>query len=129
MERAVPILPATDLRVAKAFYLGQLGFTLRFDASTPDGLGILGVERGAIVLTLDAPMSGHGRNAAVALEVASADALYAEWRERLADLKPPKEEPWGARTFSAHDPFGNTLFVIGPASPSRTQDHLPHDAV
>jgi hypothetical protein len=29
-----------------------------FDASTPDGLGLLGVERGSIVLTLDAPMTG-----------------------------------------------------------------------
>jgi hypothetical protein len=30
-------------------------------------------------------------------------------------LRPPRNEEWDARTFDLIDPFGNTLFVIGPA--------------
>lgn len=87
MERAVPILPADDLRAARAFYVGALGFTVSFE-QTDDGVtGLLGVRRGSIELTIDAPMPGHGR-----------------------------DEPWGARTFDLLDPSGNTLFIIGPAT-------------
>jgi hypothetical protein len=74
MERAVPILPADDLAVAKAFYVERLGFTISFEASVDGHSGLLGVARGSIALTLDCPMSGHGRQACVALEVADADA-------------------------------------------------------
>jgi len=28
----------------------------------------------------------------------------------------PKNEEWDARTFTVIDPFGNTIFVIGPAA-------------
>ena len=33
MERAVPVLPADDLRVAKDFYATKLGFRVLFEAS------------------------------------------------------------------------------------------------
>jgi uncharacterized glyoxalase superfamily protein PhnB len=29
-------------------------------------------------------------------------------------LRPPRDEEWGGRTFDLVDPFGNTIFVIGP---------------
>lgn len=116
MERAIPILPAEDLRVAKDFYVGRLGFTIRFDASDDAGHGLLGVDRGTISLTLDSPMSGHGREACVSLQVESADLYYNEWREKVEIRHPPKNEPWGARTFDVIDPFGNTIFVMGPVT-------------
>lgn len=116
MERAVPVLPADDLRAAKEFYVDRLGFSIRFEA-TDDGVnGLLGVDRGPISLTLDCPMSGHGREACVSLEVESADAYYEEWRERVEIRRAPKNEPWGARTFDVIDPFGNTIFVMGPVT-------------
>jgi uncharacterized glyoxalase superfamily protein PhnB len=113
MERAVPVLPADDIGVAKAFY-GKLGFRVLFESSEDGKNGIIGLQRGTISLTIDAPMSGHGRDACVSLEVESADAYYDEWREKVEIRRPPKDEPWGARTFDVIDPFGNTLFVIGP---------------
>lgn len=116
MERAIPILPADDLQVAREFYVDKLGFTVRFLSSEDGRRGILGVERGPICLTLDAPMEGHGRDACVSLEVADADAYYREWSDRVALLRPPKDEAWGARTFDLIDPFGNTIFVMGPVS-------------
>lgn len=115
MERAVPILPTDDLAVARAFYVDRLGFRVTFAASADGHVGLLGVARGGIALTLDCPMAGHGRHACVALEVADADACYREWSAVVTVPTPPRDQPWGARTFDFSDPAGNTLFVIGPA--------------
>ena len=113
MERAIPVLPADDLTAAKQFYVEKLGFQVTFEQS--DGKsGIMGVERGTISLTIDAPMSGHGRDACVSLHVNDADSYYREWRDKVEITNPPRDEYWGARTFSVHDPSGNTIFVIGP---------------
>jgi len=114
MERAIPIVPADDLRVAKQFYVDRLGFKVRFEATEDGKSGLLGLERGTICLTVDCPMSGHGRDACVSLQVESTDAYYDEWRERVEIRRPPKNESWGARTFDVIDPFGNTIFVMGP---------------
>jgi catechol 2,3-dioxygenase-like lactoylglutathione lyase family enzyme len=119
VERAVPILPAEDLPAAKQFYVEALGFRVTFEASDDGRTGLLGLERGAIRLTLDCPMEGHGRNACVSLEVNDADAYYREWSARVPLLRPPRNEEWEARTFDLLDPFGNTIFVIGPVEPSR----------
>lgn len=116
MERATPILPADDLSVAKSFYVDRLGFSIRFELSEDGKRGLLGLERGTICLTLDCPMAGHGRDACVGLEVDDADAYYDEWRSRVDVKRPPKDEEWGARTFDLIDPFGNTIFVMGPPS-------------
>lgn len=114
MERAIPIVPADDLRVAKQFYVDRLGFKVRFEATEDGKTGLLGLERGTICLTVDCPMSGHSRDTCVSLRVESTDAYYDEWRERVEIRRPPKNEPWGARTFDVIDPFGNTIFVMGP---------------
>lgn len=114
MERAVPVLPVEDLGAARDFYVDKLGFKVRFEATEDGKSGIMGVERGTICITLDSPMSGHGRDACVSLEVDDADAYHAEWREKVAIKRPPINEEWGARTFDVQDPFGNSIFVIGP---------------
>lgn len=114
MERAVPNLPADDLQVAKGFYVGRLGFSVRYEATLDGKSGVLGVERGGFVLHLDAPMSGHGRNVVVTLEVEDTDALYDQWSDRVAVRRPPRNEEWGGRTFDVTDPFGNLLYVVGP---------------
>jgi uncharacterized glyoxalase superfamily protein PhnB len=114
MERAVPHLPADDLGVARDFYVTRLGFKVLFEASHDGRSGILGLARGTIQLTVDCPMDGHGRNACVSLEVEDADAYFEEWSARVDVLRPPRNEPWGARTFDLLDPFDNTIFVMGP---------------
>ena len=107
-------LPADDLRVAREFYVERLGFDVRFEATEDNATGLLGVDRGAISLTLDCPMPGHRREACVSLQVEDADGHYDEWRDRIEIRLPPRNEPWGARTFDVIDPFGNTIFVMGP---------------
>ena len=114
MERAVPILPVDDLAEARRFYVDGLGFAVTFEASEDGRTGLLGVKRGGIAITLDCPMDGHGRNACVSLEVDSADRYYDEWRARVGVSRPPKNEDWGRRTFGLEDPFGNSIFVMGP---------------
>jgi len=114
MERAVPILPVDDLGVAKQFYVDALGFDVAFEATEDGKTGLLGLQRGTIHITLDCPMSGHGREACVSLLVENADRYYDEWHVRTAVKRPPRNESWGARTFDLIDPFGNTIFVIGP---------------
>ena len=113
MERAVPVLPADDLASAKSFYT-KLGFHVTFEASDDGKSGIMGVERGTIAITIDAPMAGHGRDACVSLVVADADRYYNEWSSKVSIPKPPRDEDWNARTFGFSDPSGNTIFVIGP---------------
>jgi catechol 2,3-dioxygenase-like lactoylglutathione lyase family enzyme len=113
MELAVPILPADDLAVAKAFYVDGLGFGVTFEASDDGMTGLLGLKRGTIQLTIDSPMDGHGRNACVSLLVDDADAYYREWGAKVSVLRAPRNEEWGARTFDLLDPSGNTIFVIG----------------
>jgi len=114
VERAVPNLPADDLEVAKAFYVGKLGFSVRYEATEDGKSGVMGVKRGPFVFHIDAPMSGHGRNVVVTLEVDDTDALYRQWRGRVTLERPPQNEEWGGRTFGVTDPFGNLLYVVGP---------------
>ena len=114
MERAIAVLPGDDLAAAKKFYVDGLGFSVTWEFTEDGKNGMMGVARGAMAITIDVPMDGHGRNACVTLEVESADAYYEEWRSKVAIKRPPKNEAWGARTFSVTDPAGNTIFVIEP---------------
>ena len=114
MERAVPNLPADNLHVAKDFYVGKLGFSIRYEVTEDGTNGLIGVQRGGFVLHIDAPMSGHGRNVVVTLEVDDADALYDQWRGQVELGRSPRNEEWGGRTFGVTDPFGNELYVVGP---------------
>ena len=104
----------TDLERSKKFYVDGLGFKVTWEATEDGRTGLMGLERGGMSLTIDAPMSGHGRDACVSLEVVSADVYYEEWRKKVTIEKPPHNETWGARTFGLSDPSGNTIFVIGP---------------
>ena len=113
VERAIPILPADDLSVAKAFYIDGLGFRVIFETSKDGRSGLLGLERGTIQLTLDSSMKSHGRDACVSLQVDDTDAYYRGWRPRVTVLRAPQDEEWGARTFDLLDPSGNTIFVNG----------------
>ena len=69
MERAVPVLPGDDVKIAKEFYVDRLGFRVTFEATEDGTNGMLGLERGALCLTIDCPMTGHGRNVCAVLEV------------------------------------------------------------
>lgn len=117
-EKAIAVLPGDSVAVAKAFYT-RLGFTVAWEFSENGTDGLIGFERNGMEFTLDCPMSGHGRNACVTLRVADADRYYEEWKDRVNMKRAPVDEDWGARTFGITDPFGNTIFVIGPRTTAR----------
>jgi catechol 2,3-dioxygenase-like lactoylglutathione lyase family enzyme len=117
MEQAIPILPADDLSEARRFYVDGLGFSVRYEVTQDGKSGLLGLERNGMLLTIDSPMSGHGRQACVSLQVESVDAYHEEWKSKVAIKRAPKNEEWGARTFSVQDPSDNTIFVMGPIVP------------
>ena len=119
MERAVPVIPGDDVRAMKEFYVDKLGFDLVWENPSEDNQndGMIGVRRGSIAITIDCPMSGHGRQACVSLEVEDADTYYHEWKDKVAMERAPRNEYWGARTFSVQDPADNTIFVMGPLKP------------
>jgi catechol 2,3-dioxygenase-like lactoylglutathione lyase family enzyme len=87
MDLAAPILPAGDLTVAKAFYVDGLGFRVTFEVSENGRSGLLGLERGAIQLTLDSPMKGYGRDACVALHVDDPNTYYREWSPKVRSFE------------------------------------------
>ena len=116
MEKAIPHLPADDLAAAKAYYVDQLGFRIAWEYTEDGHSGLLGIARGGMEITLNSPMPGHGRDACVALQVDDTDFYYNEWSPKVRVLRAPKDDPWGARTFDLPDPFGNTIFVMGPVT-------------
>ena len=97
MERAVPIIPGDDIKAMKEFYVDKLGFELVWEAPSEDNDtdGMIGVRRGGISITIDCPMSGHGRHACVSLEVEDADAYYNDWKDKVEMQRPPMNEYWG----------------------------------
>ena len=118
MELAVPVIPADDISQMKRFYIDSLGFQLTFETESDGKRGMIGVKRGSMEITIDAPMDGHGRQACVSLRVNDADAYYREWRDKVDIKTQPRDEYWGARMFSVQDPSDNTIFVIGPLKPA-----------
>jgi uncharacterized glyoxalase superfamily protein PhnB len=108
MELAIPVLPADDLGVAKAFYVDALGFDVAFEVTEDGRTGLLGVQRGTIQITLDCPMDGHGRHACVSLRVDNADRYYDEWSARTEVKAPRRNQPWAREDLRRTDPFGNT---------------------
>ena len=116
MEKAIPNLLADDLAVAKEFYVDRLGFRVAWKVSEDGHTGLLGIVRGGMEITLNCPMSGHGRDACVTLLVDDVDSYYREWSAKVKVLRAPKNEDWGARTFDLPDPSGNTIFVMGPVT-------------
>lgn len=93
MERAIPILPADDLTLAKEFYVNRLGFDVRFEATEDGRSGLLGIDRGTISITLDSPMSGHGREACVSLQVKTPMRTTMNGETRLTFDTRPKTRP------------------------------------
>jgi len=109
-ELAVPILPGRDLHETLAFY-EQLGFgAIGAPIETYD---YLIVRRGTLELHFfhSPDIDPLTTDAMCYLRVHDADALYAEWAQRVADVEPPHDTPYGMREFGIVDPSGNLLRI------------------
>lgn len=119
MELAIPHLRILDYRAAVDFYVGALGFEIAFEWRHEPGFPVyMGIRRG----TLHAHLSEHegsgppGGGRGMTLAVDDADAWYARLAGKgLRFEREIASQPWGARDFVVHDPFGNTIVVTSDA--------------
>jgi len=112
-EGPEPILPAPDLKSARAFYQA-LGFKAGYN---DDHYEIL--RRGNLVIHLehcDDLVPAVNRTSCY-WRVTNADELYQEFAllglasQGLPSLTKPFDEPWGMREFQLKDPAGNLIRV------------------
>lgn len=101
-----PLLPSGgDLAAAVAFYTEQMGFSLVWQ-----GGSMAGIARDGIAFNL---VENHNRdwanNASFSIAVSDLDALYQEYRSRLASVGPPEVKAWGRRELHLIAPSGVAL--------------------
>lgn len=114
VHQITPFLHVPNMEAALAFFCETLPFTVEFRQSNYAyiefaGAGIRLLEEPERALTSD----GNAR-VAVYVDVTGVDALYAQLRERLAQLppnsvEPPRDQSWRQREFQVHLPDGDWL--------------------
>jgi catechol 2,3-dioxygenase-like lactoylglutathione lyase family enzyme len=103
-------VPVSDVDRAKAFYVDQVGFNADSDHQVTDELRFVQLTPPgsacsiAIGTGLNDAEPGSARG--LQIVVASADAAYAELRERGVEASEPQDFPWGRFVFFS-DPDGN----------------------
>ncbi len=121
-----PEVYVSDFDQARDFYTEKLGFEVVFTYGEPPFYGQVRREKALLNLRLicEPVFVGDVRereelvSAGFTLGSAAAiRALFAEYQSAGVDFfRPLKQEPWGARTFSVRDPFGNLLLFAGTAT-------------
>jgi uncharacterized glyoxalase superfamily protein PhnB len=116
-----PQVFVSEMDVALAFYVGQLGFTKAFVYGEPPFYAQVVRDGGRINLRkVSGPVFDSGFRAregdtlAATFALDDAKPLYLEYLNRgVAFHQPLRTEPWGARTFIVADPDGNLLAFAG----------------
>ena len=122
LHAPVPILRIFDVAKAREFYLGFLGFAWDWEHRFAPDLPLYAqVSRGAAVLHLSEHHGDACPGAALRLRVEGLDALHAALAAaRYGYARPGIEAaPWGERSVTVKDPFGNrlTFFEPDPTAP------------
>lgn len=115
MEVAIPHLRILDYDRAVAFYVDVLDFEIEFEWRNEPGLPVyMGVRRGTLRVHLsEYDASGPpGQGRGMTLSVADADSWYRRLEQKgVVFERELQRQPWGARDFVVHDPFGNTIVI------------------
>jgi catechol 2,3-dioxygenase-like lactoylglutathione lyase family enzyme len=133
-KRWVPLITVQDLAASVAFFVDRLGFHTVFRS---DGYVSLRHPQADLQLAFmrplpdETPFRGHGLT--YGLEVDDVDAEYDRIRTQGVDTDgPPRDNPWGDRSFTVVDPSGIALHihqVIEPAPEYAgyfVHEHPPH---
>jgi catechol 2,3-dioxygenase-like lactoylglutathione lyase family enzyme len=103
-------VPVSDVDRAKAFYVDQVGFNADSDHQVTDDLRFVQLTPpgSACSIAIGSGLNDAEPGSARGLQivVASADAAYAELRERGVEASEPQDFPWGRFVFFS-DPDGN----------------------
>lgn len=107
-----PILRLFDLGQTQEFYVGFLGFEVRWEHRFEENLPVyMEVVRGGCVLHLSEHHGDVSPGSAVRVRVADIAALHHELTAKNYRFARPglSETPWGTREMSITDPSGNRL--------------------
>jgi uncharacterized glyoxalase superfamily protein PhnB len=111
-QPAIPILRSFDEKMARAFYIDFLGFTVQFEHRFGPGVPLyMGIERDGCVLHLSEHFGDGTPGTFIRIEVpdvhAYAKALNAKTYKNARPGVQPQE--WGHDDMSIRDPAGNNL--------------------
>jgi len=112
LHSVVPILRIFSVEKAREFYVGFLGFTWDWEHRFDDNAPLYAqVSRGGLSLHLSEHHGDGSPGAHLYLFMTGVDELQRELADRKYRYGRPGivEQPWGARTLSTYDPFGNVL--------------------
>ena len=107
-----PILRMFDIAKAREFYLGFLGFEVRFEHRFDDNAPLyMGIVRDRCELHLSEHHGDGSPGAHIRIEVADVAALHRELTAKKYRYAGPglEETPWRTREVTVGDPFGNRL--------------------
>lgn len=112
VERAIPTMFVADLAASCAWYQRVLGFTLTFRLDDYAGLTLGGAH---IHLGLSQPPI----TAAFYLRLTRGIDEYVSSIEAAGErlMSPLKDQPYGMREATVHDPDGNEIYVGQPMTP------------
>jgi catechol 2,3-dioxygenase-like lactoylglutathione lyase family enzyme len=109
-----------DLDRSLQFCLGQLGFSLAFDARSNGGWVAVAPPDGSAALMLVAPKSGSdeskliGQYTRVGFMAEDVHAKYEAWSKRGVHFRHPPETPaWGGTFTTFEDLDGNSFTLVG----------------
>jgi uncharacterized glyoxalase superfamily protein PhnB len=117
LERVVPILRIFSVEKAREFYLDFLGFTWDWEHRFGDNFPLYAqVSRSGLALHLSEHHGDACPGAAVMIHMTGIDAFHRELTAKDYRYYKPglEDQPWGARTVSVQDPFGNRLTFSEP---------------
>lgn len=110
--RTIPILRMFSVDKMREFYLGWLGFTVAFEHRfAPDLPLYCGLARGDLALHLSEHHGDGSPGVKVMVEMTGLDAFNRELLDKRYGYGRPgiEDQPWGARTMTLYDPFGNQI--------------------
>jgi catechol 2,3-dioxygenase-like lactoylglutathione lyase family enzyme len=108
----VPILRIFSVEKAREFYVGYLGFEVAWEHRFEPNLPLyMQVERGTAVLHLSEHHGDGTPGTACFVPLRGLEAYRAELAAKDYDHQRPgiEEAPWGSKTMTVTDPFGNEL--------------------
>ena len=118
-QRVVPILRIFSVEKAREFYIDFLGFTWDWEHRFDDDAPVYAqISRTGLVLHLSEHHGDGSPGAHIHIHMTGIEQLHRELSgKKYRNGRPGLEEqPWGVRTITTHDPFGNQLIFTEPTS-------------
>jgi len=119
LQTVVPVLRIFSVEKAREFYVDFLGFTWDWEHRFDDNAPVYAqVSRTGLVLHLSEHHGGGSPGTLININMTGIEELHRELSGKNYRYGRPgiEEQPWGARTITAHDPFGNRLVFTEPTA-------------